>query len=60
MITQGTRDKDLVHIMGGGEIVLGWPKSSFAFLYKMLWKTQINFLANPITESLIDLEGPGN
>ena len=28
--------------------VLGWPKSSFRFFQKMLQKTQMNFLANPI------------
>ena len=28
-------------------IVLGWPKSSFGFSHKALWKTQGNFLANP-------------
>ena len=28
--------------------LLGWPKSLLGFLYKILWKIQINFLANPI------------
>ena len=50
MITQGTRDKDLVHIMGGGNCTR-LAKKFFCFLCKMLWKTQMNFLANPITDS---------
>ena len=30
------------------EIILGWPKSSSSFLHNIVWKTQTNFLANPI------------
>ena len=26
---------------------LGWPKSSSGFLCKMLWKNEMNILANP-------------
>ena len=29
-------------------IILGWPKDLFGFFCKMTWKTQMNFLANPI------------
>ena len=29
-------------------IILGWPKSSSRFLRNIVWKTQTNFLANPI------------
>ena len=28
--------------------VLDWPKSSFVFFHMILWKTWMNFLANPI------------
>ena len=28
--------------------ILGWPKSSFCFFHKLLQKTQMNFLTNPI------------
>lgn len=28
--------------------LLGWPKYSFRFFHTMLWKTRLNFLANPI------------
>ena len=27
-------------------IVLSWPKNSFKFFCNILWKTQVNFLAN--------------
>ena len=28
--------------------ILGWPKSSSRFLHNIVWKTQTNFLANPL------------
>ena len=27
---------------------LTWPKDLFGFFCKMVWKTQMNFLANPV------------
>ena len=32
--------------------ILGWPKSSFRFSHKNLWKTQTNILANPVLWNL--------
>ena len=34
--------------------LLGWPKGSFGFLHKMLQKTRIYFLANPVECSYLD------
>ena len=30
-------------------IILGWPKSSFGFFWKILWKTWKNFLTYPVS-----------
>ena len=30
--------------------MLGWPKSLSVFLHKMLWKNEMNFLADPIVK----------
>ena len=32
--------------------ILGWPKSSFRFSHKNLWKTQTNILASPVLWNL--------
>lgn len=39
---------EVVHV--GAGVILSWPKSSFRFFHKMLWKKKKrkNFLANPI------------
>lgn len=35
-------------IMQTKQLLLAWPKISFRFVCKRVWKTQTNFLANPV------------